>query len=72
MLSEWLFARDHPAYEVNRVGRVFHGHLPIDRHAGVEVKVQRKHRSQEYGQYSFGRAPRIRTVNCRTVPKPTN
>lgn len=54
MLSEWLFARGQPAYEVDRVGRVFHGHLPIDRHAGVEVKLQRKHHSQEYGQYSFG------------------
>lgn len=71
MLSEWLFAGSHPAYGVNRIVRVFHDLLLTDKHAEVKVKLQRKHRSQEYGQYSFGRAPRIRTVNCRTVPKPT-
>lgn len=54
MLSEWLFARGHPADGVNRVGRVFHGHLLIDRHAGFEVKLQRKHRSQEHSQNSLG------------------
>jgi hypothetical protein len=54
MLSEWLFARGHPAREVNRVGRVFHVHLPIDEHAGVEVKLQRKHRTRNAFKTALG------------------